>query len=150
MIRIALSVNGLSLESEVEAGTLLLDLLRANGLTGAKEGCGVGVCGACTVLVGEDPVSSCLYLAACAQGSEVWTAEGVAEREPRLVRAILEVEALQCGICTPGQLVAAAALLGRHPEAGESEIRDFMSGNLCRCTGYGTIVEAIRAALAGD
>jgi len=146
-MRVRLRVNGEPLEATVEADALLLDLLRGQGLTGAKEGCGVGVCGACTVLENDQPVSACLRLAACCEGAEVWTAEGVAEREPGLARAFEEQEAFQCGICTPGQLVAAAAYLVQDLPADEETVRPFMAGNLCRCTRYGTIVEAVLGAL---
>ena len=146
-MKVRLRVNGEPFEADVEADALLLDLLRQRGLTGTKEGCGVGVCGACTVLENELPVSACLRLAACCDGAEVWTAEGIAEREPRLAGAFQEHEAFQCGICTPGQLVAAAAYLAQDLPAEEEAVRDFMSGNLCRCTGYGTIVEAVLGAM---
>src|SRR5262249_6626577 len=104
-------LNGEPFEADVEALTVLLDLLRGRGMTGTKEGCGVGVCGACAVLVDGSPVSSCLMPVPCCEGADVWTAEGLARREPALVDAFLEHEALQCGACTPGQVVAAAALI---------------------------------------
>ena len=148
-MKLALRINGEAVECEAPAQTLLLDLLRERGLTGSKEGCGVGVCGACTVLVDGDPVSSCLFMAACADGREVWTAEGLARSEPGLAAAFVEREAMQCGICTPGQFVSACALLRHQPAPSEGEVREFMSGNLCRCTGYATIVEAILAAARG-
>jgi aerobic-type carbon monoxide dehydrogenase small subunit (CoxS/CutS family) len=149
-MRVRLRVNGEPFEAAIAAETLLLDVLRGQGLTGTKEGCGVGVCGACTVLENDLPVSACLRLAACCEDAEVWTAEGIARREPRLARAFEEHEAFQCGICTPGQLVAAAAYLTHDLPADEEAVRDFMSGNLCRCTGYGTIVEAVLGALRDD
>jgi aerobic-type carbon monoxide dehydrogenase small subunit (CoxS/CutS family) len=149
-VRLELYLNGNLVEAEIAPDTLLLDFVRGLGLTGTKEGCGVGVCGACTVLIGSRPVSSCIQLAACADGAEVWTVEGLAEREPALARAFVEEEALQCGICTPGQLVAAGAYLQQDLPADEESIRDYMSGNLCRCTGYGTIVAAVRRALGGS
>jgi aerobic-type carbon monoxide dehydrogenase small subunit (CoxS/CutS family) len=105
------------------------------------------VCGACSVLIGSQPVSSCIYLAACADGADLWTAEGLAEREPSLGRAFVEHEGMQCGICTPGQLVAASAYLLQDRPADEESIREFMSGNICRCTGYVSIVESVRSAL---
>ncbi|HLQ60812.1 MAG TPA: (2Fe-2S)-binding protein [Candidatus Acidoferrales bacterium] len=148
-MKLGCQLNGEPLAAEIAPDTLLLDFLRQRGLTGTKEGCGVGVCGACTVLVRNQPVSSCLMLAGCAEGAEVWTVEGLAAREPDLARAFEEKEALQCGICTPGQLVAAAAYLRQDLPADEASIRRFFSGNLCRCTGYGTIVEAVRSALGG-
>jgi aerobic-type carbon monoxide dehydrogenase small subunit (CoxS/CutS family) len=147
-VKLRLAVNGAPLEVEIEPDALLLDVLREHGRLDVKEGCGVGVCGACTVLVGDLPVSSCLYLAACTEGREVWTASGVAERQPSLRDAFLEAEAFQCGICTPGQLVAAAALLRQEPDPDEQQIRRYLAGNLCRCTGYASIVDAIRMSLA--
>ncbi len=147
-MKLRLAVNGASLEVEIEPDALLLDVLREHGRLDVKEGCGAGVCGACTVLVGDLPVSSCLYLAACTEGREVWTASGIAERQPRLRDAFLEAEAFQCGICTPGQVVAAAALLRHEPDPDEEQIRRYLAGNLCRCTGYASIVAAVRTALA--
>jgi aerobic-type carbon monoxide dehydrogenase small subunit (CoxS/CutS family) len=146
-VKLRLSLNGEPVEGEVDSGTLLLDFLRARGLTGTKEGCGVGVCGACSVLIGSQPVSSCIYLAVCVDGADLWTAEGLAEREPSLARAFVEHEGMQCGICTPGQLVAASAYLLQDRPADEESIREFMSGNICRCTGYVSIVESVRSAL---
>ena len=134
-------LNGEPLEADVEALTVLLDLVRGRGLTGTKEGCGVGVCGACAVLVDGSPVSSCLMPVPCCEGADVWTAEGLARREPALVDAFLEHEALQCGACTPGQLVAAAALIADPAPAGD--VRRYLAGNLCRCTGYAPIVAAL-------
>ncbi len=147
-MRVGFRLNGSAVGLEVEPDALLLDVLRARGLTGTKEGCGVGVCGVCSVLVDDRPVSSCLYLCAALEGAEVWTIEGLAERAPGLVAAFVEHEAMQCGICTPGQVVAAAALARVCPSASEEEVREYLSGNLCRCTGYGTIVEAVRHYLA--
>lgn len=146
-MNLRLTLNGEPLEAEVDSGTLLLDFLRARGLTATKEGCGVGVCGACSVRIGSQPVSSCIYLAACAEGADLWTAEGLAAREPALAQAFVEHEGMQCGICTPGQLVAASAYLLQDRPADEESIREFMSGNLCRCTGYASIVESVKAAL---
>ncbi|MQA88274.1 MAG: 2Fe-2S iron-sulfur cluster binding domain-containing protein [Streptosporangiales bacterium] len=147
-MKLAFELNGAPVETEAEPDALLVDVIRGLGLTGTKEGCGVGVCGLCTVLVDDLPVSSCLYLAACARGSQVWTAEGLAREEPELVQAFVEHEGMQCGICTPGQVMAAAALVRGCPGASEAEIRDHQAGNLCRCTGYQTIVESVRACLA--
>lgn len=139
------TVNGEPFDADVEALTILLDLLRSRGMTGTKEGCGVGVCGACAVLVDGSPVSSCLMPVPCCEGADVWTAEGLARREPALVDAFLEHEALQCGACTPGQLVAAAGLIADPTPA--RDIRRNLAGNLCRCTGYAPIVAAVEESL---
>lgn len=150
-MKISLNLNGDRVYADVEADSLLIDVLRDQfRLTGTKEGCGVGVCGTCSVLVGGDPVSSCLYLAAMADGADVWTVEGLTAADPDLADAFVECEGMQCGICTPGQVVAAAALRRRHPGAGEQVIRRWMSGNLCRCTGYGTIIEAVKRYVGRD
>jgi carbon-monoxide dehydrogenase small subunit len=145
-VNVRLRLNGEEVAAEVEPSTLLLDFVRER-LTGTKEGCGVGVCGACTVLVNGEPVSSCLYLTACADGAEVWTTEGLSQRYPKLFESFVTNEGLQCGICTPGQFVSACALLSRNPDPDEDTIRTFMSGNLCRCTGYASIVRSIRGAV---
>lgn len=142
-MRVSFSLNDASAELDVDPCSFLLEVVRGAGLTGTKEGCGVGVCGACSVLVDGSPVSSCLYLAGCLDGADVWTVEGLAERDPGLVDAFVDLEAMQCGICTPGQVVGAAALKASDPGAGEEAVRRHMAGNLCRCTGYGTIVEAV-------
>ncbi len=141
------TLNGEAVSAEAPDGALLLDVVRGLGRTGTKEGCGVGVCGLCTMLVGELPVSSCLYLAAMAEGREVWTVEGLTQREPALLTAFLAEEGMQCGICTPGQIVSAYALGLDEPEADEEGIRRFMAGNLCRCTGYISVTNAVRAYL---
>ena len=136
------TVNGQVLRIEAPPTASLLEVLRGAGLVGTKEGCRIGVCGLCTVIVDDQPVSSCLYLAGCAQGSEVWTVEGMATRHPELVDAFVACEGMQCGICTPGQVVTAATM---GPEVQDDEdIRRYLSGNLCRCTGYATIVDAVR------
>jgi aerobic carbon-monoxide dehydrogenase small subunit len=147
-MKVSFTLNGESAAADVSPDTLLVDLIRGLGHTGTKEACGVGVCGVCTVLVGDLPVSSCLYLAACAEGAEVWTVEGLAREDPALIRAFAECEGMQCGICTPGQVVAAAALARERPGATADEIREHQSGNLCRCTGYQTIAESVRTYLA--
>jgi aerobic carbon-monoxide dehydrogenase small subunit len=146
-MKVSFTLNGGPVTADVTAGTLLVDLIRGLGLTGTKEACGVGVCGVCTVLVDDLPVSSCIYLAACADGAAVWTAEGLAREEPALIRAFVEQEGMQCGICTPGQVVAAAALARQNPAATDEQIREFQAGNLCRCTGYQTIAAAVRTYL---
>jgi len=146
---IRLRVNGAAHDVEVPTYRTLLDCLRNDlGLTGSKEGCGVGVCGACTVLLDGKMISSCIALAVFADGREVTTVEGLAEDERLhpVQQAFMDAGGFQCGICTPGQVVAAKALLDTIPHPSEAEIREWMLGNLCRCTGYYKIVESIQAA----
>jgi aerobic-type carbon monoxide dehydrogenase small subunit (CoxS/CutS family) len=150
-VEIALSVNGREVVRDVAPQELLLDFLRDSlGLTGAKRSCDVQVCGACTVLVDGLPVSSCCYLAAQAAGAEVTTIEGLAERSEfaPLDEAFTRHAALQCGFCTPGMLLTVSALLASGELESEEQIKRNLSGNLCRCTGYRGIVEAV-ADLAG-
>jgi aerobic-type carbon monoxide dehydrogenase small subunit (CoxS/CutS family) len=150
-VEVALSVNGREVVRDVAPQELLLDFLRDSlGLTGAKRSCEVQVCGACTVLVDGLPVSSCCYLVAQAQGREVTTIEGLAERPEfeRLEDAFTRHAALQCGFCTPGMLLTVSALLESGELGSEEQIKQSLSGNLCRCTGYRGIVEAV-ADLAG-
>jgi aerobic carbon-monoxide dehydrogenase small subunit len=146
-VKLSFTLNGEPVAIQVPPDELLVDVIRGLGLTGTKQGCGVGVCGVCTVLVGDRPVSSCLYLAACAEGEQVWTAEGLARAEPALIRAFAEQEGMQCGICTPGQVVTAAALAREHPAATDEQLRQYQAGTLCRCTGYQTILAAVRVYL---
>jgi carbon-monoxide dehydrogenase small subunit len=146
---IHLTVNGTPHDVEVPSYRTLLDCLRNDlGLTGSKEGCGVGVCGACTVLLDGKMISSCIALAVFADGREVITVEGLAEDERLhpVQQAFIDFGGFQCGICTPGQVVAAKALLDENPNPSEAEIREWMLGNLCRCTGYYKIIESIEAA----
>jgi carbon-monoxide dehydrogenase small subunit len=146
---IRLTVNGQTHDLDVPSYRTLLDCLRYDlGLTGSKEGCGVGVCGACTVLLDGKMISSCIALAVFADGREVTTVEGLAqdERLHSVQQAFMDAGGFQCGICTPGQVVAAKALLDANPDPSEAEIKEWMLGNLCRCTGYYKIVESIRAA----
>jgi carbon-monoxide dehydrogenase small subunit len=148
-LRIRLRVNGLDRELTIPPSRRLIDLLRYDlGLTGTKEGCSIGVCGACTVLLDGRMISSCLALAAFAQGAEVTTVEGLAddERLHPVQQAFIDHGGFQCGICTPGQLVAAKALLDEVSNPTEDEIKEWMLGNLCRCTGYYKIVESIQKA----
>jgi aerobic carbon-monoxide dehydrogenase small subunit len=147
-VKLSFTLNGEEVVTSADPGVLLVDLIRDLGLTGTKEACGVGVCGLCTVLVNDLPVSSCLYLAACADGADIWTVEGLARTEPELIRAFVADEGMQCGICTPGQVVAAAALARENPGATDEEIRAHQAGNLCRCTGYQTIAASVRSYLA--
>lgn len=145
-IHVSTTVNGEQSEFLCEARQTLLEALREElHLTGAKEGCGNGNCGACTVILNGVPVDSCLVLAVEAEGARIETVEGIA-RDSHLhpvQQCFLEDAALQCGICTPGFLVAAKALLERNPNPSEHEIRFQLSGNLCRCTGYDKIVTAV-------
>ena len=146
---IRLTVNGQTHDLDVPSYRTLLDCLRYDlGLTGSMEGCGVGVCGACTVLLDGKMISSCIALAVFADGREVTTVEGLAqdERLHPVQQAFMDAGGFQCGICTPGQVVAAKALLDPNPDPSEAEIKEWMLGNLCRCTGYYKIVESIRAA----
>jgi aerobic-type carbon monoxide dehydrogenase small subunit (CoxS/CutS family) len=153
-----LTVDGVGLAAVVDADRTLLRVLRDDlGRTGTKEGCDDSECGACMVLVDGRPVNSCSYLALQAAGRSITTVEGLAgpngELHP-LQRAFLEAGGIQCGFCTPGMLVSAVALLEAEPDPSEDEIRDALAGNLCRCTGYQPIVQAVqRAAVelrAGD
>lgn len=153
MSRMAISttVNGDPAEFLCDPGETLLDALRGSlGLTGAKEGCGSGDCGACTVMLDGQMVCSCLVLAAEVEGRTIATIEGVAEGSVLhpVQDKFLELGALQCGFCTPGFIVAAKALLDHNPDPDESEIRYWLAGNLCRCTGYDKIVRAVQAAAA--
>jgi aerobic-type carbon monoxide dehydrogenase small subunit (CoxS/CutS family) len=142
-VRKTLTVNGRAPLVEFEPGDSLLDVLRDRlRLTGAKEACGRGECGACTVLVDGTPVMSCVMLASLARG-EVTTIEGIADEARDLREAFADAGAFQCGFCTPGQIVRAAALLRDVPDLDERTVRFQMSGNVCRCTGYTQIVDAV-------
>jgi aerobic-type carbon monoxide dehydrogenase small subunit (CoxS/CutS family) len=146
-----LSVNGFSYPVELEPGTSLLSAVRdVVGLTGAKEGCDDSECGACMMLLGGKPVNSCSYLALQAEGREVTTVEGLARGEELspLQAAFLEHGGVQCGFCTPGMLISAAALLATNPQPTEDDVRIALSGNLCRCTGYDGIVKAVLSVAA--
>ena len=146
---VSLKVNGEQRSADVPPETTLLKMLREDlGLTGAKLGCDVGDCGTCTVIVDGESVNSCLMLAAKAQGADVTTIEGLAtsaELHP-LQQSFEELGALQCGFCGPGMLISAKNLLDKNPNPSVPEIRDALSGNLCRCTGYTKIIEAIQDA----
>jgi xanthine dehydrogenase YagT iron-sulfur-binding subunit len=149
-IAITLTINDERHAASVAVTDTLLDVLRDElGLTGAKRGCGRGACGACTVLADGRPVYACLMLAAMAEGRAIVTIEGLGapgHLHP-LQRAFIERDALQCGFCTPGQIMTAAGLLGQGRIARDAEIREQMSGNLCRCGAYPNIVAAIRAVV---
>jgi carbon-monoxide dehydrogenase small subunit len=145
-IQVSTSINGDDTEFSCEADETLLDVLRDRlGLTGSKEGCGTGDCGACSVIVDGRLVCSCLMLGAEAEGREIETIEGMAEGAELhpLQQKFLDHAALQCGICTPGLLIAAKSLLERNDNPSEEEVRYWIAGNLCRCTGYDKIVRAI-------
>ena len=148
-VDITVRVNGDTVTRRVEARMNLVDFLREElGLTGSHVGCEHGVCGACTVRVDGRIVRGCLMVAAQAHGADVWTIEGLSDTgEIRALQdAFVERNALQCGYCTPGMLLTAAELLVRRPRASRSEIREFISGNYCRCTGYEAIVDAVEMA----
>jgi carbon-monoxide dehydrogenase small subunit len=153
MRSIKLTLNGTLISHEVQDSRLLIEFLREDlKLTGTKESCGVGVCGACTVLLDGKPVSSCLALAVHADGCAVTTIEGIGEgdRLHPLQEAFLAHGGFQCGICTPGQILAAKALLDANPSPTRAEIQHWMMGNLCRCTGYYKIIESIAAAAGAE
>jgi len=148
-VKVSTTINGDKVDFVCDADETLLDVLRNRlGLTGAKEGCGTGDCGACSVTVDGRLVCSCLVLGAEAEGRKIGTIEGMADgdRLHPLQAKFIEHAALQCGVCTPGFLVAAKALLDRHPNPTEEEIRFGLAGNLCRCTGYDKIVRAVQDA----
>ena len=149
ILHVSTTINGEAVEFLCEARQSLLEVLRDTlSLTGAKEGCNNGNCGACTILFNGAPVDSCLVLAVESEGAEIETVEAIATEghlHP-LQECFLEGAALQCGICTPGFLVSAKALLAENPEPTEEEIRFELSGNLCRCTGYDKIIRAVQAA----
>jgi aerobic carbon-monoxide dehydrogenase small subunit len=149
---ITLTVNGETVEAAVEPNRTLLQLLREDlGLTGTKHGCGLGDCGACTVIMDGKPVNSCLVLAVQSNGREILTIEGLAENGELhpLQQAFVDQGGIQCGFCSPGMILSAKALLDENPKPTELEIRTAISGNLCRCTGYQKIVQAIQAAAEG-
>ena len=148
---IAVTVNGQKYHESVEPRLLLSDFIRDRlGLTGTHVGCEHGVCGACTVIVNSDSVRSCLTLAVRANGANIMTVEGLGtpEKLNELQNQFRENHGLQCGFCTPGMLMTGMDLLAKYPLASDTEIREGLSGNLCRCTGYQNIVAAIRAAAA--
>ncbi len=151
-MRLELTINGEPVGAEVDPLARLLDFLReSRGLTGVKEGCGEGECGACSVLVDGDLVLSCLVPMGQMSGASVLTVEGLGDGAPltAIQEAMLAAGAAQCGICTPGVVVAAHALLTAHPNPTLDEVREALAGNLCRCTGYGAIYRAVLQAADG-
>ncbi len=150
MINLKFKVNGKEVAIKVEDSKRLLDILRdVLGLTGTKEGCGIGECGACTVIMNGDAVCSCLILSGQLQNAEIETIENL-ERDnilSNLQEAFLEYGAIQCGFCTPGMLMSAKALLDKNPHPTEEEIKTALEGNLCRCTGYIPIIDAVKNVL---
>ena len=150
-IHVTTKVNGDDVEFLADPRESLLDCLRDKlDLTGAKEGCGTGDCGACSVTLDGTLVCSCLVLGVEAEGAEITTIEGMADGDELhpLQRHFIDHAALQCGVCTPGILVAAKALLEKNPEPSDEEVRYWLAGNLCRCTGYDKIIRAVQAAAA--
>jgi aerobic-type carbon monoxide dehydrogenase small subunit (CoxS/CutS family) len=147
---ISLTINGTPREvTFASADRTLLSVLRDDfDLTGAKEGCGIGVCGACTVIVDGEMVSSCIQLAVLTDGSTVRTVEGLADgsKLDAVQRAFIDNNGLQCGACTPGQIMAARSLLDHQPNPTEADVVEWMTGNLCRCTGYAQILRSVLAA----
>ena len=149
-MRIHLTVNGTERVWDVAPGDTLLDVLRREGFVGVKKGCGTGDCGACTILLNGRAVNACLLLAVKAEGGAIVTIEGVAQggRLHPVQEAFLEAGAVQCGYCTPGMVLSAVSLLSHNPDPSEAEIREAISGNLCRCTGYVKQIAAIERAAA--
>jgi len=150
-VMISMTVNGEAVSEAAEPRMLLADFLRETlGLTGTHVGCEHGVCGACTVLMDGDSIRSCLTFAVQAEGASIETVEslGAVDQLSDLQQAFKEFHALQCGFCTPGMLMTATDALHKHPMASDAEIRDALSGNICRCTGYENIVKAVRAMVA--
>ena len=146
---IRLTINGQPYSAKVPTRRTLVDFIRYDlGLTGTKEACSVGVCGACTVLLNGRIIASCITLAVQANGAEITTIEGIGSEDQLtpLQQAFIDHGGFQCGICTPGQIVAATSLLQTNPNPTEDEIKEWMMGNLCRCTGYYQIIESIQAA----
>lgn len=149
--KISVTVNGRACQAEVEARTTLVDFLRGElGLTGTHVGCEHGVCGACTVLLDGQAIRSCIMLAVQADGARIATVESMAEGKELhpIQQAFMEEHGLQCGFCTPGFLMSVKELLERSPDPSDEEVLDTLGGNICRCTGYGPIIKAVRSAAA--
>jgi carbon-monoxide dehydrogenase small subunit len=149
MTKVKCVVNGEPVETEVRTGETLLEMLRNRlGLTGAKKGCEVGECGACTVLIDGQPVNSCLILAPTVEGKHILTIEGLSDgnRLSALQQAFIDEGAIQCGFCTPGMILAAHALIGKYGRPTADQIKRGLSGNLCRCAAYNQIINAVQKA----
>jgi len=149
MNTINITVNGHQVSLEVSSNLTLLHMIREDlSLTGTKNGCEAGECGACTVLINGEPVNSCMVLAAECDGVDIMTIEGLTESGElgKLQQSFMKLNAIQCGFCTPGMLLSAYALLQRNPNPSKSEIREALVGNLCRCTGYERIIQAVQDA----
>lgn len=148
-IKVSINVNGVNYSKDIDPSLRLIDFLRDElKLKGTKEGCGEGECSACTVILNGKTINSCLMLASSADGKNVVTIEGVADKDKLhpIQEAFMEVGAVQCGYCTPGMILSAKALLDKNPNAKEEEIKVALSGNLCRCTGYKKIIQAVMLA----
>lgn len=149
-IILKMTVNKKTVETEIEPYARLLDVIRDNfGFIGVKEGCGIGECGACTILMNGKKVNSCMILAAQAQGAEILTIEGVENADGSMhpvQEAFLEKGAVQCGFCTPGMVISSYQLLNENPDPSDQDIKEAISGNLCRCTGYKQIINAVHMA----
>ncbi|MFH1197002.1 MAG: (2Fe-2S)-binding protein [bacterium] len=153
MIELNFILNGKQIRIECEPGIRLVELLREKlDLTGTKEGCGIGECGACTVIMNGKAVNSCLILAAQCEGTTILTVEGLADGDKLhpIQQSFLRKGAVQCGFCSPGMIMSAYALHLEKPSPTEDEIKDAIAGNLCRCTGYKQIIDAIKTALPGQ
>jgi aerobic-type carbon monoxide dehydrogenase small subunit (CoxS/CutS family) len=149
-VKVQLNVNGGRVEVEARPDEMLLDVLRRElGLMSVRYTCGVGVCGVCTALVGGEPISTCIMLAPLAEGKEITTVEGLGGDHP-VQKAFVEVEAFQCGYCTPGMILTAKSLLEEDPEPTEDKIRNYMGGNLCRCGCYAKIEDAVNLAASAS
>jgi len=149
MEQLNITVNGKEYELQVEPSATLLDVIREDlGLTGAKEGCGVGECGSCTVIMDEKTINACLMLAIEAQGSRITTIEGLADggKLHPIQQAFVDIGGLQCGFCTPGMILSTKALLDGNESPNDEEIKKGLVGNFCRCTGYTKIIESVRTA----
>ena len=146
-MRVSLQLNGRPADLDCQADEMLLGVLRREGLASVRATCGIGVCGACTVLVDGEPVSGCLTLVPQVEGREVTTVEGLAGGDP-VQRAFVETHAFQCGWCTPGFVLTAKALLAENPDPSRADIVEALGGNLCRCGSYVKIVDAVRRAAA--